>query len=160
MNELSGEGMAYDLGARFYDARLGRMFSIDTYSGKYPYRSPFAYCGNSPVFLVDIKGARLKPNSKTGEIGGTIYFRFDNSVSPDDRLKYIANFAKQIEADYKGKKYNGKAITLNIKYEEYKPTLDKNGDEIKPKLKEGENLFTVGKDDPDDDLKGDFIYQG
>src|SRR5690606_7626340 len=28
-DELSGEGMVYDLGARFYDSRLGRMFSVD-----------------------------------------------------------------------------------------------------------------------------------
>lgn len=51
-----GDGMVYDLGARFYDARLGRMFSLDPLMAKYPYWSPYSYCGNNPVLAVDMKG--------------------------------------------------------------------------------------------------------
>jgi RHS repeat-associated protein len=56
MNELSGDGMAYDLGERFYDGRLGKMFSLDPLSAQYPWQSPYAYCYNNPIWIVDVKG--------------------------------------------------------------------------------------------------------
>jgi RHS repeat-associated protein len=56
MNELSGDGMAYDLGERFYDGRLGKMFSLDPLSAQYPWQSTYAYCYNNPIWIVDVKG--------------------------------------------------------------------------------------------------------
>jgi RHS repeat-associated protein len=56
MNELSGDGMAYDLGERFYDGRLGKMFSLDPLSAQYPWQSPYAYCYNNPIWILDVKG--------------------------------------------------------------------------------------------------------
>ena len=56
MNELSGDGMAYDLGERFYDGRLGKMFSLDPLSAQYPWQSPYAYCYNNPIWIIDVKG--------------------------------------------------------------------------------------------------------
>jgi RHS repeat-associated protein len=56
-DETYGNGNEYDLGERFYDPRLGRMLSLDPLMQQYPWQSPFAYCGNSPISSVDVNGA-------------------------------------------------------------------------------------------------------
>ena len=45
-----------DFGARVYDCRLAKFFSIDPRSIEYPWQSAYAYFANSPVFLVDVDG--------------------------------------------------------------------------------------------------------
>lgn len=47
---------AYDLGARMYDARLGRMLSIDPLVAKYPDYSPYSFAINNPILFVDKDG--------------------------------------------------------------------------------------------------------
>jgi RHS repeat-associated protein len=56
-DETYGNGNEYDLGERFYDPRLGRMLSLDPLMQQYPWQSPYAYCGNSPIGQIDINGA-------------------------------------------------------------------------------------------------------
>ncbi len=55
-SDLYGEGMAYDLGERFYDTRLGKMLSLDPLMQKYPFWSPYSYAGNNPIKIIDLKG--------------------------------------------------------------------------------------------------------
>lgn len=56
-DEITGSaGTDYDLGARMYDSRLGRMFSTDPLQKNYSWQSPYAYCKNRPVSSIDVKG--------------------------------------------------------------------------------------------------------
>jgi len=55
-DELLGDNTAIDFGARIYDCRIARFFSIDPLSAEYPWQSPYAYFRNSPIKTVDIKG--------------------------------------------------------------------------------------------------------
>ena len=48
-NETYGEGNAYDFGGRIQDPRLGRWFSVDPKTQKYPAWSPYNYGINNPV---------------------------------------------------------------------------------------------------------------
>ena len=50
------KGTNYDLGARTYDPRIGRMRSVDPWTDKYPWQSTYVYHRNSPIFTVDWKG--------------------------------------------------------------------------------------------------------
>jgi RHS repeat-associated protein len=56
INEYSGEGNTYDLGARIYNPRLGKMLSIDPREAEYPWQSTYAYFSNSPVWKLDYNG--------------------------------------------------------------------------------------------------------
>ncbi len=56
-NELDNlDGLDYDLGARFYSSKLGRMFSPDPRESDYPWQSTYAYFSNSPISQVDFNG--------------------------------------------------------------------------------------------------------
>lgn len=50
---------AYDFGARFYDARLGRFTSIDPLQAKYPSISPYAFVANNPILFKDLDGRKI-----------------------------------------------------------------------------------------------------
>jgi RHS repeat-associated protein len=43
-------------GARYYDSKLSVWLSVDPMSDKYPNMSPYNYCANNPVILVDPDG--------------------------------------------------------------------------------------------------------
>jgi RHS repeat-associated protein len=46
----------YDQGARIYDSRIGRTFSLDPMKHYYPYASPYSYSLNSPIQAKDPDG--------------------------------------------------------------------------------------------------------
>jgi RHS repeat-associated protein len=54
--ELDDETGLYYYGARYYDARTSIWASVDPLAEKYPNASPFIYCANNPVNLIDPDG--------------------------------------------------------------------------------------------------------
>jgi RHS repeat-associated protein len=59
IDEINGTANDLDFGARIYDSRLSRFLSIDKYSNKYPFFSPYLYAGNSPIQAIDVNGDSL-----------------------------------------------------------------------------------------------------
>jgi RHS repeat-associated protein len=51
--------------ARYYDSGLSIWLSVDPMSDKYPSMSPYNYCANNPVILVDPDGRTFEPSSGT-----------------------------------------------------------------------------------------------
>jgi RHS repeat-associated protein len=49
-------------GARYYDSGLSIWLSVDPMSDKYPCMSPYNYCANNPVILVDPDGRKILLN--------------------------------------------------------------------------------------------------
>lgn len=45
-----------DFGARIYDSRLGRFLSIDRFTGKTAFYSPYIFAGNKPIAAIDYNG--------------------------------------------------------------------------------------------------------
>jgi RHS repeat-associated protein len=69
--ELDNETNYTYFGARYYDSDLSVWLSVDPLSDKYPSLSPYAYCANNPVILVDPDGMSFDEwefNLSTGEI--------------------------------------------------------------------------------------------
>ena len=58
-NEVIGEGNSYDFGARMYDGRLGRWWSVDAMQAKYSSLSPFVAFANDPNYYIDPGGETL-----------------------------------------------------------------------------------------------------
>ena len=57
--EVDSEGMGglnYDFGARIYDGRLGKWWSVDPKSSKYAFFGPYNFVGNMPLIAVDPDG--------------------------------------------------------------------------------------------------------
>ena len=51
-------GLSY-FGARYYSSDLSIWLSVDPMSGKYPSLSPYVYCADNPVRLVDPNGEKI-----------------------------------------------------------------------------------------------------
>ena len=69
-------GLLY-YGARYYDSDISQWLSIDPMADKYPSLSPYNYCADNPVILVDPDGRDFDPESER---------------------KYIAPYRKEINA--------------------------------------------------------------
>jgi len=69
-------------GARYYDSGLSIWLSVDPMSDKYPSMSPYNYCANNPVILVDPDGrdcdVKVNEENKTITISAVYYTSKDN----------------------------------------------------------------------------------
>ncbi|MBR6131929.1 MAG: RHS repeat-associated core domain-containing protein [Bacteroidales bacterium] len=64
----SETGLSY-FGARYYSSDLSIWLSVDPMSDKYPSLSPYVYCADNPIKLVDPNGEDVwKPDGKGGWI--------------------------------------------------------------------------------------------
>ena len=58
-DEVKGEGNNYNYGFRLYDNRVGKFLSVDPLSQKFPYWSPYAFAGNTPIQAIDLDGREI-----------------------------------------------------------------------------------------------------
>jgi RHS repeat-associated protein len=54
-------GTSYDFGARLYDSRVGRWWSLDPLAVKYPYASPYVFGLDNPIYFLDPNGMEVDP---------------------------------------------------------------------------------------------------
>ena len=67
----SETGLSY-FGSRYYSSDLSVWLSVDPMSDKYPSTSPYAYCRNNPIILVDDNGNKDRPFNPEKDQGQTI----------------------------------------------------------------------------------------
>ena len=86
----------YDSSARYYDHVLGRFHQIDALAEKYYSWSPYAYCHNNPVILVDPDG-RDDYYTSSGKDNEKIFNYLENHPTWNKTTKYF----KTALTDYK-----------------------------------------------------------
>jgi RHS repeat-associated protein len=55
-NEVKGEGNGINFKFRMHDPRVGRFFSVDPLTSKYPYWSPYVFSGNIVIHAYELEG--------------------------------------------------------------------------------------------------------
>jgi hypothetical protein len=86
INEVYGTDNYVDLGERGVDTRLGKLnWSIDPRAAEYPWQSPYAYYGNSPIWQLDYKGmgSTSTHTDKDGKVIA-VYNDGDNNIYKHD----------------------------------------------------------------------------
>ena len=76
----------YDFGARQYDPVIGRWMSIDLLANKFPDVSPFVYCLNNPINLVDLYGLEPIEDSTDTDWWNKIYYLMNIEISAYNSL--------------------------------------------------------------------------
>jgi RHS repeat-associated protein len=66
-DDLYAPGSAYDFGARMYDGRLGRWWSVDPFYGEYSAFSTYAFAMNSVLQYIDPTGGIIVPAANMTE---------------------------------------------------------------------------------------------
>ena len=82
----SETGLSY-FGSRYYNSDLSIWLSVDPMSDKYPSMSPYTYCVNNPIKIIDPNGEAWKPtiNEYTGECTGYEWVMPQNSYESDGK---------------------------------------------------------------------------
>ncbi|MDP2384972.1 MAG: RHS repeat-associated core domain-containing protein [Bacteroidota bacterium] len=57
--EFDPETGTQDYGARIYNPNLGRFLSVDAIANKFPWWSPYAFAGNTPIQALDLDGYEI-----------------------------------------------------------------------------------------------------
>jgi len=85
--ELDNETSYTYFGARYYDSDLSVWLSVDPMSDERSWVSPYAYCQNNPIILVDPRGM-LDDWYRDDETGATFWHEGSESYIERDGVRY------------------------------------------------------------------------
>ena len=87
-------GLSY-FGSRYYSSDLSIWLSVDPMSDKYPSLSPYTYCADNPVKLVDPNGEDIWEINEEGRI-----INHDKSFTEKDIVYRVDNNGNRIEGEF------------------------------------------------------------
>ena len=121
----SETGLSY-FGSRYYSSDLSIWLSVDPMSDKYPSLSPYVYCANNPIKLVDPNGEEIGDYYNLfGEYLGTDGEKDNNVYLIEDGASeiYIRDNHKDKNIKYTSSKDKNIAIAYETTYEDIEQAL-------------------------------------
>ena len=90
--EKDPESGLHYYGARYYDSDISQWLSIDPMADKYPSLSPYNYCADNPVNIIDPDGRDIDPKSREEweNQKNEVMKRIKGSINRSDYLKLYA----------------------------------------------------------------------
>jgi RHS repeat-associated protein len=131
-------------GARYYDSGLSIWLSVDPMSDKYPSMSPYNYCANNPVILVD-------PDGREFSIAGIIYVPGANCPDEitDEKYRAVWNTMNKIYSTKYGKKaideMNVKGVMYEISIDSHPEAEQASGSYVSNSNETGGTIYLNGK---------------
>lgn len=85
----NGRDLSVNYKYRVHDPRIGRFFSVDPLTKKYPFYSPYAFSGNRVIDAIELEGLEpWKVNTDNGE-STTVYGPYKNQASAQSSVNTI-----------------------------------------------------------------------
>ena len=135
----SETGLSY-FGSRYYSSDLSVWLSVDPMSDKYPSLSPYTYCADNPIKLVDPNGEDVWI---VGEDGQRYQYKNDGLLYCSNGEVYQGSDAFARSAQSSLKELQGQSTTANKFLGEFVENTS-NDIVIKPKQKGGEVCYEPG----------------
>ena len=123
----SGTGLSY-FGSRYYSSDLSIWLSVDPMSDKYPSLSPYSYCANNPVKLVDPNGEEIVITETTDKNGNkVINIKFtaalvnksSRSISSEKMELYKSSIESSLKNHYGGSYDDGTTVNVSVDLKVY-----------------------------------------
>ena len=99
-NEISDNSL--DFGERIYNSTLGRFLSIDKKTGSFPWWSPFAFAGNTPIQAIDLDGLEIyyaQSGEKIGTYGTSTEVRVVNTDALESARAEFTVYTNALRTD-------------------------------------------------------------
>ena len=118
----SETGLSY-FGSRYYSSYLSIWLSVDPMSGKYPSLSPYTYCANNPVRLVDPDGEEIIISLSMDENGNriinisftaTLANKTSQNISAEEMEKYKNDIIAGIKKTFNGSLDDGTKVNVDV----------------------------------------------
>ena len=118
----SETGLSY-FGSRYYSSDLSIWLSVDPQASKYPSLSPYVYCANNPIKLVDPNGEEIEVSVSVDEnnnkvvnirFTATLANKTSNDISSEDMEKYKNDIIKGIKNTFCGQKDDGTIVNVDV----------------------------------------------
>jgi RHS repeat-associated protein len=144
-------GYSY-FGARYYTSDLSIWLSVDPLSDKYPNMSPYNYCANNPVILVDPNGEDIELTFYRGSNGENSQNEFTKTVNGGLGGQFEAYYSKGKNGGYllnlKATKGGGDVSKMSPEskafYNELKGMIDDHNTTSEVNVKCGSSKVVIG----------------
>ncbi len=137
-DEIMGNTNSYDFGARIYNSRLGRWFTVDPMQQKYTSITPYSFGTNCPIIQIDPDGKDIVyANTETEIMLGELYKNGSETVKAKiDALKastviYNFNFyATEDEIKEATKTLSSGQAALGVTLYDFEESSKTNSDQV------------------------------
>ncbi len=125
---LAWHSLIRRFGSRYYSSDLSIWLSVDPQASKYPSLSPYVYCANNPIKLVDPNGEEIVISQTTDEKGNKvinisfsakIVNKSSTAINGEKLQSYSNRISEAIQNYYSGTKENCTIVNVDMNIKTY-----------------------------------------